>query len=229
MSLTPNPRAPDPTGMVRVWDPLVRVLHWTVLVAFFIAYFTEDDLLTAHTWAGYAVGAVVLIRVVWGFIGPRRARFSDFLYAPDTVLRYTRYLLTLRGGKRYLGHSPAGGLMVMVLLAALAATVWSGLVTFALEEGAGPLGGFVDARQVPLLATVYAAERAEEHDRDGRRDGRRKITGEARDWRELHEFFANLALTLVILHVAGVLLASYVHRENLAKAMVTGEKRPEVE
>ncbi|NIR31831.1 MAG: cytochrome B [Gammaproteobacteria bacterium] len=213
---------------IRVWDPLVRVLHWTVVIAFFVAYFTEEDLLTAHTWAGYAAGAVVVLRVIWGFVGPHRARFSDFLYSPAAVARYLIDLLTLRGGKRYLGHSPTGGLMVVVLLVALAATVWSGLMVLALEEGAGPLAGYASAQPAPAATTAYASEHAEEGESDEEEDDDEEEEGEegaGEYWEELHEFFANLTLALVIVHVAGVLLASYVHRENLIKAMFTGTKR----
>ncbi len=225
MNQTQSPRAMG-DDMIRVWDPLVRVLHWTVVIALFVAYFTEDDALAAHTWAGYVVGGVVVLRVVWGFVGPRRARFSDFLYPPAAVMRYLAHLLTLRGGRRYLGHSPTGGLMVVVLLAVLAATVWSGLVVLALEEGAGPLAGYATAEPAPALATAYASEHDEEDERNGEEREEREA-GEARGeyWEELHEFFANLALALVIVHVAGVLLASYVHGENLVKAMFTGAKR----
>ena len=70
-----------------VWDLVVRLSHWTVAVGFFVAYFAED-VLTLHVWAGYVVGVVVLLRLVWGFVGPQRARFADFVHGPITVGRH---------------------------------------------------------------------------------------------------------------------------------------------
>ncbi|MGA9572954.1 MAG: cytochrome b/b6 domain-containing protein, partial [Lysobacterales bacterium] len=109
---------------IRVWDPLVRIGHWTLVTCFFIAYFTEDDLLSLHVWAGYVLAAVVLFRLLWGFIGSRHARFGDFIYSPARV---KAYLKSLRKGPvaHYVGHNPAGGWMIILLLLMLSGTVYT--------------------------------------------------------------------------------------------------------
>jgi cytochrome b len=206
-----------------VWDLVVRLSHWTIAVGFFVAYFAED-VLTLHVWAGYVVGVVVLLRIVWGFVGPQHARFTDFLYRPSEVVAYLRDLLALRG-RRYLGHSPAGGAMVLILLVGLLATVGSGLVLYALEENAGPLAGIVASTGAPDLATA-GSEQGAGDEREAEAFAGRGAEESGEMWEEVHEVVANLMLVLVGLHVAGVLLASYVHRENLVRAIITGRKRP---
>ena len=178
---------------VYVWDPFVRLFHWSLVVGFTVAYLTEDDMLTVHVWAGYLVGVLIVARVIWGFVGPRHARFSDFIYDPATTLRYVRELILLRA-KRHLGHSPGGGAMVIILLLFLTATVVTGLVVYGGEQQAGPLAGMFT-----------------------------KDTGQSME--EIHEVVANITLALIIAHIAAVILASFVHRENLVRAMVTGYKR----
>ncbi len=211
-------------AVVPVWDIFIRVFHWSVAIAFFVAYFAEDEALNLHVWAGYTIGVFLILRVFWGLVGPKHARFSDFIYRPFKVWGYLVDLIAFRGN-RYLGHSPAGGAMVVALLVALAATVWSGLELYAVEENAGPLASLSRKAAVAerpgtgLLLRVSEDEYEEEY-------------GEADDemeemWEELHELLANLTLALVILHIGGVLLASVVHRENLPRAMLTGYKRTE--
>ncbi len=212
--------------MIRVWDIFVRFSHWSVALGFFVAYFTEDEVLALHVWAGYVVGVFVVMRVLWGFIGPRHARFSDFLYGPHKVFTYLRDLIAFRA-ERHLGHSPAGGAMAIALWIGLAAVVWSGLELYAAEEGAGPLAALRAEAVAPAAAggglLVLASEYEDEEDEhEGGRGGEGRGGG---DWEEIHEVLANLLLVLVILHIGGVILASVVHRENLARSMVTGMKR----
>jgi cytochrome b len=211
-----------------VWDPLVRIGHWLVVLGFFAAYLTEDDLLDVHVWAGYVVGAVVVVRVAWGFVGPQHARFADFVHGPGEIFRYVRGLITLQG-KRYIGHSPAGGAMVIALLLSLAATTGSGLALYAIEENAGPLASWMgQAGPAPNVDAIPSADTraASENDESERGAKGSEAPGEE-FWEELHEFFANFTLALVVFHIAGVLLASYAHRENLVRAMITGKKRAE--
>jgi cytochrome b len=177
---------------IRVWDPLVRAGHWMLVAAFFTAWLSED-LLALHVWAGYAVLAVVAVRVAWGFVGTRHARFSDFVRAPSTVWRNLRDIALFRP-EHYLGHSPAGGAMVVALLLGLAATGVTGLMLYGAAEGAGPFAG--------------------------------AVRGVSEHWlEEAHELFADVTLGLVVLHVAGVALASFTHRENLVRSMLDGRKK----
>jgi cytochrome b len=112
-------------GATRVWDPLVRVLHWTLALSVAIAWFTAHSAEEAHLWAGYYAAAVVVVRVSWGFLGTPHARFSDFVRSPATVARYLHAIVRGREA-RYIGHNPAGGAMVLALMAAIAATAVTG-------------------------------------------------------------------------------------------------------
>lgn len=112
-------------GDVRVWDILVRIFHWSLVAAFTIAYASAEVFDAVHEWSGYIVMALVAFRVVWGLIGPRHARFADFVYRPAHILAYAKAMLAFRA-PRYLGHNPLGGAMVLALLAALAALTGTG-------------------------------------------------------------------------------------------------------
>lgn len=136
-----------------------------------------------------------------------------------------RDLIMLRS-RRYLGHSPGGGAMIVGLLAGTLVTVGSGLVLYTIEDNAGPLAGIVSGAPAQGTAPVLGEEEEGEYgeEEEGEYEG-----GEGSEdlWEEIHEVLANVMLVLVILHIGGVLLASYVHHENLARAMVTGRKRPQ--
>lgn len=204
---------------IRVWDPVVRIFHWSLVAAFTIAWLTgEEEQSRLHELAGYAVIGLVLIRVVWGFVGTQYARFRDFIYRPATVLAYARDMLAGKS-KRYLGHNPLGGMMIIALLLSLLAASITGLVLQGAEKGMGPFAAITASTAVTAPAVI---SRAVADDDDKENNGG---NGEADEtWKELHEFFANLSLLLVALHIAGVIVGSLVHRENLVRAMFTGRK-----
>ncbi|MDP1685280.1 cytochrome b/b6 domain-containing protein [Hydrogenophaga sp.] len=104
------------TASKRVWDPLVRVFHWSLVACVLLNLFVVDDGEDLHQWLGYAASALVAVRVVWGFIGPRHARFADFFPTPRRVVNHVRALM---GGEpeHHWGHNPLGALMVLGLLA----------------------------------------------------------------------------------------------------------------
>jgi cytochrome b len=167
---------------VRVWDPLVRIGHWTLVIAVVAAWWTRHGAHEVHEALGYAVLGIVAIRLVWGFAGPRYARFGQFLRGPGHTLNYTKLALQNRE-PRYLGHNPLGGWMIAALLVTLIAVGATGWL-------------FTTDR-------YWGVEWVE----------------------DLHEGLSNVLLVLVALHVAGVVVESLRHREDLVGAMFHGKKR----
>lgn len=113
--------------MIQVWDRLVRLLHWTLVGAIAITWLSTMDLGIgwAHERAGYVAAAVVSIRLMWGWVGRRYARFAQFVRRPSMVLAYSRQLWHQRE-PRHIGHNPLGGWMVVALLAGVAGTGFTG-------------------------------------------------------------------------------------------------------
>jgi cytochrome b len=203
---------------IKVWDPLVRLFHWSLVTFFVIAFATHEDVGDLHIFAGYTVLGLVLFRIVWGFVGSRHARFSDFIYSPAATLRY---LIKLFSGRveHYLGHNPAGGWMVVALLIALLVVSYTGLKAYGVE-GHGPLAGEVNI-SVVASAQAHGQEHqvVDEH-------GEVKTVGEEDEgfWHELHEAATDVTLALIFLHLLGVAISSRLHGEKLVKAMITGRK-----
>ncbi|MGJ0427928.1 cytochrome b/b6 domain-containing protein [Methylobacter sp.] len=212
---------------LKVWEPLIRIGHWTLVIAFFTAYFTEDDFMTLHVWAGYVVGAYLLIRILWGFVGGKYARFSNFVYSPVKIIGYLKNLIT-RKPQHYIGHNPAGGAMVIALLLSLSATALTGLKLYAVEDNKGPfaLSTKQAETQIQVFSLISVAKAEEDEDEESELvDSKKEAHKQDEEyWEELHEIFANLTLLLVFLHILGVAISSYIDKEKLVKAMLTGKK-----
>ncbi|WP_198264200.1 cytochrome b/b6 domain-containing protein [sulfur-oxidizing endosymbiont of Gigantopelta aegis] len=191
---------------IKVWDILIRGFHWILVISFFTAYLSEDDFLDIHIYAGYLIAGLLVFRLIWGFIGSHYARFSDFIYSPRVVIDYTKSLLSTEKPKRYIGHNPAGGLMIVLLLLSLFITTVSGLVMDDEIES-------VNSNETNSSMVYFDADDEDKYESD---------LYEVME--EVHEFFANLTLLLVFLHVAGVIVSGKLHDENLVRAMITGKK-----
>lgn len=165
----------------RVWDPAVRVLHWALAACFALGWATTEWLGDWHQPVGWAALAIVAARIAWGFVGPRYARFSQFVRGPRRTLEYARRFLH-RSEPRHLGHNPLGAWMVLALIACV--------------------GGLALTGWLYTTDLLWGDETVE----------------------RIHVALAWSMLGLVVVHVAGVALASFRHRENLVAAMLTGDK-----
>lgn len=117
--------AAGPAASIKVWDPVVRIFHWTVVTGCLLNLFILDASGRTHRVIGYIVAVALIIRVMWGFVGTRYARFSDFIPRPGAVLGYLAKLA--RGQEpRHVGHNPAGAVMMLLLMALLASTALTG-------------------------------------------------------------------------------------------------------
>lgn len=112
----------EPT--VRVWDPVIRVFHWTLVAAFATAFLVEEGG-RLHDAAGYVVLGLIALRLVWGVIGPEHARFASFVPGPAGLVAYLRGLARGKPA-RFLGHNPLGGVMIVLLLVTVFTAAASG-------------------------------------------------------------------------------------------------------
>jgi cytochrome b len=190
---------------VRVWDPLLRLFHWSLVAAFAVAWLSSDEGHALHQTTGYIAGGLIAFRIVWGVIGPRYARFSQFMRGPRAVIGYLGDMI-VRRERRYLGHNPAGAVMIVALLLSLSGTVYTGWQ-------------MVSPARVAVLPAVVSPAYADEE------EGGSGGEGAEHALKDLHGALANLTLLLILVHIAGVAYASLRHQENLARSMVTGQKR----
>jgi cytochrome b len=142
---------------IRVWDLPTRLFHWLLaasVIGLVVTGKVGGNAMVWHSRLGYAVGALVLFRIVWGLVGGRWSRFASFIYAPRSVLNYLR-------GRAHpdhlIGHNPLGAVSVFAMLLFLAVQVGTGLVSDDEIAFQGPLNRFV-ASATGLAATAYHKE-----------------------------------------------------------------------
>jgi cytochrome b len=187
----------DKNDRIRVWDVPVRLFHWTLVILIATSYLTGQaggDWMKLHFWSGYTILTLLLFRIVWGFVGSTTARFSDFVKGPSAAFRH---IAEMAGADRprEAGHNPLGGAMVVVLIFAVLAQAVAGL--FAADTDMGTVNG-------PLTRLVSD-----------------KFIDKATAF---HEFWVNVLLVLVALHVLAAIVYLVWKRQNLIGAMIHGHK-----
>lgn len=166
---------------ILVWDIPTRAFHWLLALSFAGAWLTAESerYRDVHVMLGYSLLGLIAFRLVWGIVGTRYARFTDFVRSPVAAIRYLKSLFS-RQPEHHVGHNPAGAIAILLLLVLGIASGVSGWMTF------------------------------------------NELGGEGME--EAHELFSNLMLAVVGIHIVGVVAGSLIHRENLARSMVTGYK-----
>jgi cytochrome b len=194
---TPCDQAVPAPRRVKVWHLPTRLFHGGLILAVSTAWASGSlGCMELHFLAGYAILALLLFRLGWGFVGSATARFGGFVRGPGAVLAYARSLR--RPGARTdkaleLGHNPAGGWMVVALLLVLALQAGTGLFTSDDVTVDGPAVKLAGGAAVALASTI-------------------------------HRHIADVILAMVGLHVAAILAYRLLRGEDLVTPMLTGRK-----
>lgn len=140
---------------VPVWDGFVRCFHWSLVLLFVVSVITGKvggNAIQWHMWSGYAILALVMFRIIWGFVGGEYARYASFLSGPVRALKFAKGLLG-KAHEHVIGHNPVGGWMVLVLLLLLAAQAVLGLFSNDEIATTGPLARYVsDETSITLMS-----------------------------------------------------------------------------
>jgi cytochrome b len=190
-------RARPSGARVLAWDGPTRIFKWLLVLLVVDGWVSNKygpDLPNWHRWNGYSVLVLIVFRLIWGFVGGSTARFSSFVAGPAACIAYLRAQIAGRP-LRYLGHNPLGGWMIIALLAVVTAQGLTGL--YAADEDRLVIEG-------PLAKTVTDA-----------------TVDFAARW---HERIFDAIEILALVHIAVNLLYTFVKRDPLIPAMVTGGK-----
>ncbi|WP_296594862.1 cytochrome b/b6 domain-containing protein [Phenylobacterium sp.] len=224
------------------WDPLVRLTHWGVAAGIVANGLVTEEGSSAHQAVGYAVAALLLLRWLWGFVGPREARFASF---PPSLGRAAGHVRDIAAGRptTHRSHNPLGALMVYALWGTMAVVIATGIGMTGLPKGwpgapASPAEATTPSRSDGLaspparLQEEEEAGEAREHEAGERSEGGERADADEGEEREegpmgeIHEVAANLLFVLAALHLLGVAFETRRSGRQVVTAMVTGGRRP---
>jgi cytochrome b len=223
------------------------------VIAFIASYLSEGEIYL-HFYVGWYIAIMLVLRFFWGIVGSKYARFADFIKSPSEIISYAKSLFQSKKiTERFIGHNPLGGAMIIALMLSLTLTCTTGVVLYS-STGAAPFAfigepitkDFEEDEVSEKLENQFKLEQFSTSDQLHEDDEAQEENehfkleqfstsdqlhedDEAQEenehfWKEIHEFFANFTLFLILLHIAGVFYSSKLENENLAKAMITGVK-----
>ncbi len=206
----------------RRWDPVVKLTHWAVVVAVLANALLTEEGSANHIWVGYALAAILTLRLLWGLVGPAEARFSAFPPSPARAVAHVRQI-AVRETTAHRSHNPLGALMVYAIWGTLLVIIGTGIGIAGLPSanGGGRLAaasGEVAGAQSAAPGEREAGEARGEQRSEGTEDSERKEDPLG----EVHEVAANLLYILILAHIGGVVFESRRQRRNLALAMLPG-------
>ena len=181
----------------KIWDPFIRSWHWllvfSVVSGWLLGEFRTFSVMQWHIYCGYMTGILLILRILWGFMGPTTVRFNALAVRPKCLMSYAKTIFN-RQPSASAGHNPLGALSVVIMLVLLSIQVVSGL--FSEDDGlfySGPFASMLSSAMVVKMTAI-------------------------------HDYFSRLVLVFVLLHVAAILFYLIWKKENLIKAMITGNK-----
>lgn len=203
----------------RRWDPLVKITHWGIAAAVIINALIVGEGSIAHIYAGYLLAALLGLRLLWGFIGTRPARFISFPPSPARAIAHIRDILAGRKEQHH-SHNPLGALMAYALWACLAVIITSGVAM------AGPPPAV--SNPADLRALVSSDEKGEGSERGEEAEGQESEGEEGEEaeevFEEVHETAVNLLYLLIFLHIGGVAFETLRSGKRTLTAMLPGGK-----
>jgi cytochrome b len=194
----------------RNWDPVVKITHWSIAAAVLVNGALTEGGSWPHIWVGYALCAILALRLLWGLVGPAEARFSAFPPNPAKAIAHIR---DIRAGKNHVepSHNPLGALMVYAIWGTLGVIIATGIAMAGLPPHAA------EQHKPAAHAMVASASDADEDKDEGGSEQDSPI-------KDVHETAADLLYVLIALHLAGVIFETRRSGRQIVLAMIPGRR-----
>jgi len=210
----------------RGWDPVVKLTHWSIVLAVLANAIVTEEGSSAHIWVGYALAAILGLRLLWGLIGPAEARFTAFPPSPARAFAHVREIRQNRRSQ-HSSHNPLGALMVYAIWSCLLVIIATGIAMAGLplsKDGRDDTGHAATNYNI----SINGQDIAEHGDNDGRQklrpSGEKGEDHEEGALVEIHETAANVLYFLILLHIAGVIFETRRSGRQVILAMLPGHR-----